>query len=209
MKEYQKIETLLMFDSEKRKFKRTFYDKTIQYLAPLSWYATEKIDGTNIRIYWNGKTFEIGGRTDKSQVPQKLLDIFQQKFNYDMEIIFEQLFGDKEVYLFMEGYGGKIQNGAYSCEERLIGYDVMINGYYIDKMSAKGIFEQLGLEFVPIFEVENLYDAIEFVKNHTNSILLPDNKMEGLVCVPTERIYDHQGNRVIVKIKNKDLMKVE
>lgn len=33
-------------------------------------------------------------------------------------------------------------------------------------------------------------------------------RQEGLVCVPTVRIYDHQGKRIIVKIKERDLLKV-
>ena len=57
----------------------------------------KKIDGTNIRIYWNGKRFEFGGRTDNAEIPKAIMKILETTFNYDMEIVFEQKFGNKEV----------------------------------------------------------------------------------------------------------------
>lgn len=208
MKEYQKIETLYKFDNDLKGYKEEFYNPIVEYLKDCKWVGTEKIDGTNTRVLWNGHNFEFGGRTDKAVLPKELLQLLQDTFNYDMEVLFEQKFGEKEVLLFMEGYAGKIQNGAYKGSEKIIGYDIMIEGTYLDKQVSEAIFESLGIKFVPMIEFSNLQVCIDFVKNHQQSIIQPESQMEGLVCFPAVRLYDHQGNRIIVKIKNKDLNKL-
>ena len=208
MKEYQKIETLYKFDNELKGYREEFYNPIVEYLKDCKWVGTEKIDGTNVRVLWNGHSFEFGGRTDKATLPKELLQILQNTFNYDMEILFEQKFGEKEVLLFMEGYAGKIQNGAYKGQESIIGFDIMIDDIYLDKNVSKRIFEELGIQFVPMTEFENLQTCIDFVKTHEQSIIQPESKMEGLVCFPALRLYDHKGNRIIVKIKGRDLTKI-
>ena len=208
MREYQKIESLYRFDAEKKGFVKEFYNPIVEYLKDLHWCGTEKIDGTNIRIYWNGIKFELAGRTDNAEVPKAIQEIFNEMFNADMEVIFEQRFGKKDVYLFCEGYGGKIQKGAYSCETKLIGFDIMIDDTYLDKENSQKIFKELGIEFVPVMAFENLQQAINYVENVEESIQCKGDKIEGLVCYPIKRIYDHQGNRIIVKIKKKDLAKL-
>lgn len=209
MEKYQKIETLYTFDNESKKFKKIFYNPIVKYLKDCEWYGTEKIDGTNVRILWNGHGFEFGGRTDEADLPKALRTLLANTFNYDMEVLFEQKFADKEVMLFMEGYAGKIQNGAYQGPENIIGFDIMIGGIYLDKNTSKQIFNELGLEFVPVLKFNNLQECIDYVYQNKQSIIQPQSKIEGLVCYPTQRIYDHMGNRIIVKIKNKDLAKLE
>lgn len=207
MEEYQKIETLFKFDNTTKKFTHEFYNPIVEYLRNCKWIGTEKIDGTNVRVFWNGKSFEFGARTNEGDLPKPIRELLQEKFNYDMEVTFEQKFGNKEVYIFFEGYAGKIQGGAYTGAEKLIAYDIKIGKYYLDRYVAKDIIESLGFNFVPMMEFNTLDDCIQFVKTHEQSIIQPESKMEGLVCLPTQRIYDHQGNRIIVKIKIRDLNK--
>ena len=210
MKEYQKIETLYKFDNTTHKFKNEFYNPIINYLKDCPWIVSEKIDGTNIRVHWDGHKVEWSGRTDSSQLPKEVESLLQETFG-ESEIIFEQNFGEKEVFLFMECYGGKIQGGLYGGKERLIGFDVMIGDTYLDKMVIKDIFDKFGVETVEFRVVPNLQVAIDFVKTYTAYSDHCDdkkNEIEGLVCVPAVRLYDHQGKRIIVKIKKKDLRKL-
>lgn len=209
MTEYQKIDNLYKFDIGTKSYIKEFYNPIVEYLKDMPWVGTEKIDGTNIRIHWDGYKFEIAGRTNKSKVPKEIQEIFKEKFNSDMEVIFEQKFGKKDVILFCEGYGGKIQNGAYDCETSLIGFDVMVNDVYLGKYEAKTIFEELGIDFVPVIIFGNLNQAIEYVLSRTQSIKHPTCALEGLVCVPIARIYDVNGKRVIVKIKGRELKKIK
>lgn len=209
MIEYQKIDNLYEFDIGAKRYIIKFHSPIVEYLKDVPWIGTEKIDGTNIRIHWDGYEFEIAGRTSKSDVPKEIQEIFKKKFDSDMEVIFEQKFGKKDVILFCEGYGGKIQNGAYDCETSLIGFDVMVNDMYLDKFEAKSIFEELGIDFVPMTIFANLGEAIKYVQEHSQSIKHPTCALEGLVCAPAVRIYDVNGKRVIVKIKGRELKKVK
>lgn len=209
MKEYQKIESIYKFDTSIKKFKKEYYNPIVEYLENNKWIGTEKIDGTNIRIYWNGKRFEFSGRTNKSEMPKEIMGILEEKFDYDMEIIFEQKFGNKEVYLFCEGYGGKIQGRAYDCEESIIGFDIMIENIYLEKEVSKQLFTEFGINFVKQIEFNNLKEAIDYVKNNDKSLEHFNCYLEGLVVYPIKRIYDHMGNRIIIKIKGRDLQKLE
>ena len=115
MKEYHKIETVFERDLEgsKKLIEGRYRDKTVEYLANCKWRFTEKIDGTNIRVYWDGHCVNFGGRTEKAQIPMHLLEYLNATFGgNENEEIFEQMFGDKEVILFGEGYGPKIQKGG-------------------------------------------------------------------------------------------------
>lgn len=211
MQEYQKIETLYKFDSATKKYKSEFYNDIVSYLSPLPWIASEKYDGTNIRVHYDGHRVEWSGRTDNSELPKEVSELLQNTFG-DSEIVFEQMFGDKDVILFMECYGGKVQGGIYGGLERLIGFDVMVNGTYLHKFSIKPIFDAFCVKTVEFFEVKSLNEAISYVKEgRLASDVQCDRKtrMEGLVCVPLLRLYDHQGKRIAVKIKIRDLEKLE
>ena len=114
MKEYHKIETLFERDEKTKKLIiGKFRNPTIEYLKDNTWTFTEKVDGTNIRIYWNGHNVTFGGRTDKAQIPAHLVNRLNELFNGETNAqMFEQMFGEKEVILFGEGYGHKIQKGG-------------------------------------------------------------------------------------------------
>lgn len=207
MKTYQKIESLYKFDSEMKRFRKEYFNPIVEYLENNKWYGTEKVDGTNVRVHWDGYSFDFKARTDEGDLPKEIRIVLSETFNKEMEITFEQKFGQKEVLLFMEGFGGKVQRGTYTLSERLIGFDIMIKDVYLDKEKSKEIFEELGLEFVPVIEFNNLNEAIKYVKENKNSIVDPNVKPEGLVCYPQQRIYNHKGERIIVKIKKRDLDK--
>ncbi len=65
MKEYHKIDSLFERDAGTKKLLvGQFKDLTIEYLKDCVWQFTEKVDGTNIRIFWDGHRVSFGGRTD-------------------------------------------------------------------------------------------------------------------------------------------------
>lgn len=211
MTEYQKIETLYRFNPEKKKYDPVFYNPIVDYLKDLPWIASEKIDGTNVRVHYDGYRVSWLGRADSSELPKEAEELLQKTFG-ESEIVFEQQFGAKDVILFMECYGGKIQGGAYGGSERLIGFDVMVNRIYLDKLTIAPIFDLFGIETVPFFEMPSIPDCVDWVfHRHSPSPHCEKGStpVEGLVCVPKARLYDHQGNRVCVKIKARDLRKTD
>ena len=205
--EYNKIETLYKRDMEgtKKLLEGTFRNPTVEFLKDNIWQFTEKIDGTNIRIYWDGHTVHFGGRTEKSQIPAQLLNYLTATFKTnEAEQIFEEKFGETPVIIFGEGYGPKIQNGgAYRSDVSFIMFDVLISGNYQSRESVEDIAKAFGVDVVPIILEGTLAAGVAFVKLHPDSTI-GTAKMEGLVGRPKIEMRDRCGKRIIVKIKWED-----
>jgi len=211
MKEYHKIETLFERDMEgsKKLIEGKFRNECVEYIKDNKWVFTEKIDGTNIRIFWDGHKVTMGGRTDNAQLPADLVQYIHDLFiTNESEQLFEQKFGATEVHLFGEGYGGKIQNGmAYSKEKKFIMFDVMVGDTFLSRENVEEIAKSFGCDIVPIILEGTLQEAIDYVKTSPNSTITNEVKeSEGVVGTPKARLLDFRGNRIIVKIKVKDFI---
>lgn len=208
MKEYHKIETLFNRDEKTKKLIQGSYrNDTFEYLKDNIWQFTEKVDGTNIRIYWDGHRVSFGGRTDNAQIPAHLINRLNDLFGGETnEQLFEQKFGECEVELFGEGYGIKIQNGGlYRDDVDFILFDVMINGNYQPRESVEDIAKYFGIDIVPIVLEGTLQDGVDYVLNNRKSIVAKNGaEIEGVVGRPKMELNDRTGKRVIVKIKYRD-----
>jgi hypothetical protein len=106
MKEYHKIQTVFMRTPES-KFKTLMEGHwafpEFEILKDIQWVWTEKIDGTNIRVMWNGAQVRFGGKTDDAQIPAFLLRVLQDRFTAErMKELFPEV---ADVCLYGEGYG--------------------------------------------------------------------------------------------------------
>lgn len=209
MHKYEKIETLFQRSTDGRKELDygVWRNPTVRMLKDIPWDWTEKVDGTNIRVYWNGHTVEFGGRTDAAQIPAPLVNRLNEIFGGETNAqIFEQMFEDREVHLFGEGYGNKIQ----ACGKQYIHdgvdfilFDVMIGDNYQPRDTVESVARAFGIKAVPSVGCGTLDEAVEYVRTNPDSFL-GDLKMEGVVCRPMRELLDRCGNRIIVKIKHKD-----
>lgn len=208
MIEYNKIETLWKrdMDGTKKLLEGEFRNPTVEFLKDNIWQFTEKVDGTNIRVYWDGHTVSFGGRTERAQIPTQLLDYLLATFKTnEAEQIFEEKFGETPVILFGEGYGPKIQKGGglYRGTVSFILFDVYISGNYQSRETIEDVAKSFGIDVVPII-LEGTIDAgVAFVKTHPKSTMGTAD-MEGLVGRPKVEMRDRCGKRVIVKIKWED-----
>ncbi len=77
MNEYHKIETLFVRDMEgtKKLIEGEYRHPLVEYLKDNIWIFTEKVDGTNVRVHWDGHTVVFGGRTDNAQMPTVLFGL--------------------------------------------------------------------------------------------------------------------------------------
>ena len=207
MKEYEKIETLYVRDDKTKKLvEGKFRNETVELLKDIDWEFTEKIDGTNIRIYWDGHKVSYYGRTDKAQIPSQLMNRLIELFGGDInEEMFEQKFGDMPVMLIGEGYGAKIQKGGgdYRTDNDFILFDVCINGNYQPRESVKDLANYFNIDVVPTIMIGKLQDGVDYVKSKPKS-KIGNADREGLVARPLKELKDRTGNRIIVKIKVKD-----
>ena len=208
MNQYHKIQTVFLRnpdDNYKSLLEGQFAKPEFEYLKDNIWVWTEKIDGTNIRIIWNGNKVSIKGKTDRANIPQHLL--------YKLEKIFSSAnlyntFEDTEICLYGEGYGFKIQKGSNYIQNdvNFILFDVKVGDIWLKRDTVEDIGKSLGVDVVPIIGKGTLQEAIELTRKGFASTISQNKEYiaEGLICKPEVDLIDRGGNRVITKIKYKD-----
>ncbi len=211
MKEYHKIETLFERDMEgtKKLIEGKFRNECVEYLKDNQWIFTEKVDGTNVRIHWDGHTVIFGGRTDSAQMPTRLVMTLNKLFlGITNEQLFEQKFGAEPITFYGEGYGAGIQSGgAYSKESEFILFDIRIGETFLARENIEEIAKIFNLKVVPIALTGTIQQAVDYIKNKPKSLIsIEENEMEGVVGTPKARLTDFRGNRVIVKVKVRDFI---
>ncbi len=207
---YSKIETLFerATDGSNRLIKGKFRSEAVAATANLEWEFTEKVDGTNIRVGWDGYKVSFGGRTERAQLPTPLLNRLTELFGgNEKEELFEQIFGEKEVVLFGEGYGAGIQKGGgYRSNQDFILFDVNVEGMWLLRESVEEIAKAFGIDVVPIAFYGTVWEAVDRVEKKPISLVAQDRNMvaEGYVGRAPAGLLDRCGNRLIVKVKVKD-----
>lgn len=185
----------------------------LAYLADVRWIFTEKVDGTNIRVIWDGHKPEFRGRTDRANFPPGLIEALTEMFP---EELFEQQFGSNSVILFGEGYGPGIQKGGgnYRADKSFILFDVKIGEWWLTRDKVEEIAGALGIDVVPIRMIYTLRGAIEkmarvplysVIPAAISGIDTPIFDAEGVVGTPAVPLFARNGARIIVKLKGCDL----
>lgn len=204
---YIKIDTPFERDNDgtKKLIEGKFRNETVEYLKDNKWLCSEKIDGTNIGVVWDGHKVSFQGRTERAQIPAPLVNKLNELFGGTVnEEMFEQKFGEMNVILYGEGYGPKIQKGGglYRDDVSFILFDVYLpdQNLWLKRDAVEDIAKSFGIDVVDIILTGTLQEAIDFVKTKPKSHIGTAN-MEGLVCRPTIEMLDRMGRRVITKIK--------
>lgn len=206
MKQYHKIQTVFLRDPS-TKFKTLlegeFALPEFLYLARNEWVFTEKVDGTNIRVMFDGSQITFGGKTDNAQIPAFLVARLQDIFLPQLEI-FKERFTDG-VCLYGEGYGAKIQKGGgnYRQDQDFVLFDVKIGDWWLERSSVEEIANTLKLDIVPITGTGTLYDMVEMTRRGFGS-RWGSFEAEGIVARPSIELKSRNGSRIITKIKHRD-----
>jgi len=206
MTEYHKIQTIFKRDMDHPQKKLIIGDWStpeFEALANCDWQFTEKIDGTNVRVIWDGEWIAYRGRTDRAVLPNDLLKHLDSTFAPLKEAFLNE-FGTKQVVLYGEGYGGKIQAGQKYCEKTgFILFDVRIGHWWLTRESVKDIGGRFGLPVVPWRGNGTLWEAVEAARDGIQSVF-GDFEAEGYVARPSVELLDRSGQRIIAKIKCRD-----
>ena len=203
--EYHKIQTVYLRDPE-TKFKTLlewqYSLPEFEYLARNEWTFTEKVDGTNIRVMWDGSGLSYGGKTDNASIPAPLVHHLRSAFDDKAE-----LFGDifeNGVCLYGEGFGGKIQAaGKLYGDIDFVLFDVRVGDVWLRRESVEDIAKQLQIPVVPIIGVGTLPQMVEMARRGFDS-QWGNFPAEGIVARPSVDLFDRLGKRVITKIKTRD-----
>lgn len=210
MREYQKINSVFKRDEKGQLIDGDWACPEFGYLAELDWRWTEKVDGTNVRVYLyhtdqNAPVVQFGGRTDNAQMPtflyDRLADIFTAS---DLEAAFPD---SQSATLYGEGYGRKVQKGAGNYNPEgcdFILFDVRVGDWWLQPEDVADVAEKLGLRTVPVIGTFTLNEAIAKVRCKRVQSAWENVRIEGIVGTPTVPLFNRKGERIIVKVKGRD-----
>ena len=221
--EYQKINTLFKRDSNNVIMPDEWADPMFEYLANTKWEATEKVDGTNIRIIIAPPAtedapvgVEFRGRTDAAQIPGHLLKRLEELFpvNKMTEQFNPAVRPIKDtIVLYGEGYGEKIQSGGRYTKggADFILFDIRVGDWWLLRDKVEDIAAVLGIEVVPLVGYMTIPEAIEHVRRGFTSQIAADPTLpaEGLVLKTPMGLLDRTGHRIVAKVKTVDFRKLE
>ena len=172
-------------------------------LSDLDWKWTEKVNGTNVRIIWDGHKVDIGGRTDDAQMPLILVRLLRNMFTEEM---LETQFHDAKVTLYGEGYGAKVSagSGVYSPDPSFIMFDANVAGWWLEPSSLDELGAQMGIPVVPPVLTGSIDEAIGLVRDRQFRSAWGNFQPEGLVGKPPLGLMGRDGDRLLIKLKAKD-----
>lgn len=202
MKEYPKINSIFKRD-ENGKFIGEYSLPEFEYLKNNKWVFTEKIDGTNIRVVWDGDKISFGGKTDNAQIPVFLFGKLQEIFTKEK---MREVFKKDCVCLYGEGFGARIQKGGGKYIKDgvdFILFDIKIGGWWLKREAIEEIADKLRIRVVKIIGSGTLQEAIGLAKRGFKSEF-GDFVAEGIVLKPEIELFARNGERIITKVKHKD-----
>ena len=204
MNTYHKIQTIFKRNPEtknKTLLIGNYSTPEFEYLKDNKWAFTEKVDGTNTRIMFDGK-ISFGGKTDNAQMPSELVNNLHEKFLPKIEIF--ESFNSIEVCLYGEGFGPKIQTGGkYRDDQGFVLFDVKIGRWWLQRTDVEDVGKRFGVDVVPIVGCGTLKDLISLVEKGFCSTW-GDFIAEGVVARPSTELKTRSGHRIITKLKYKD-----
>lgn len=172
------------------------------------WDVEEKIDGTNIRVFFKDGQVRFGGRTKDAQIPCHLLDFLQSHFTPERLL---SVFPDKDghgsdLILFGEGFGPKIQSGSYySDKPGFCLFDVKVGPWWLEKHAVRSIAKDLEVFSPPYIGIMTEEEIVLYTKKKGNSVLAKDSHiMEGVICRPKKQMLFRNGDPIMYKLKCKE-----
>jgi len=207
MNQYHKIQTVFLRnpdDNYKTLLEGQFALPEFEYLQDNDWIFTEKVDGTNIRVIFDGSDIEFRGKTDNAQIPEFLLKRLEDTFLPKKEL-FSESFPDG-VCFYGEGYGARIQKGGGNyisdgCDFVL--FDIKIGEWWLQRTTLVDIADEFCVPYVPVVGIGTLWDMVNRVRNGFNSVW-GDFPAEGLVAKPVVELQARNRKRIVEKLKHKD-----
>ena len=206
---YPKIHTVWKRDERGLIIPGEYALPEVEYLAPLDWTWTEKIDGTNIRLHWDGEKVTLGGRTDNAQIPATLVDYvidvgLMMPARWEAAFLIDGEPAPADVTLYGEGYGAGIQKGGGYGTPSFIAFDCLVGDWWLKPDDLADVAKRLGTGVVPSLGTSRLNIMYDWVADNTLRSQWPDVDIEGVVGRPLVELKNRRGERITVKLKVKD-----
>lgn len=176
-----------------------------EILADKDWTWTEKVNGTNVRIIWDGHKVRIGGRTDDAQMPLILVEWLQERFP---EELLESQFHSTPAVLYGEGHGARVVpgSGVYGAEPGFVLFDARVADWWLLPEGLENLAAQMGIPVVPQALKSGIFEAIKLITDQNFRSHWGNFQPEGLVGKPPAGLCGRDEDRLMVKIKPKDFL---
>lgn len=200
---------LLIPSEVKADYDKVYRNSSLLYLENNYWNFKRKLDGQNMRVYWNGEQTLWNGKSDAFQCGAELTEYMNETF---LEELFEEHFGrDVDVVLYGEHMGPKVQGNELELKKsEFVLFDVWLQGHWLCPEAI--------VEVAKNFNIKTCYDYMMY----DNDVAKYEEKLttlidrvaygnydgwEGIVATPVVDLRDSSGNRIVVKIKNRDYLR--
>jgi len=204
--EYPKIETL--FDRNEDFTVDRDRLRLPEFALVTAWHVTEKIDGTNVRVWWDGSRVSFHGRTASAQMPTFLLSYLQATFT---DVALTAVFRDaSEVWLFGEGYGGRIQKDGskYRGDVAFRLFDVKVGDWWLRWPDVEDVARKLSIETAPVLGTFSMDQIVALVEGGGESVVAQQEgagrQWEGVVARTEPLLFTRRGDRLMWKLKTRD-----
>ena len=193
---------ILYVPTQKDNLLEYYQNPLFWYLSTLKWTYKRKLDGSNLRVKWDGNRVIWHGKTNKFGGFKGLAEYMAETFP---EEIFEEKFGrEKTVLLFGEYMGPRIQGNELGLEEReFILFDVKIGNSWLAPENVEAVAKYFWLKTYADFGERDEDTLLNLISRVAGGEF---KDWEGIVCSPSVPCLQPNGGRVICKIKNKDYL---
>jgi len=177
-----------------------------------TWRVSEKVDGTNVRIYFcthpDGHEINFAGRTSAAILQEPLLSYLKKTFTSPALQEIAKDMGTSTFVLYGEGYGPKIQavGKNYREDQGFILFDGMNqNQRFASRSALKTIADKLCIPVVPDLGIMTEKQIVDFVKSKPLSqCSITPHTIEGIVARAEPTVYFENGIPIMFKLKCKD-----
>lgn len=209
MTPYPRIPNLYQRDHDTNRLTVEFSTPEFGYLWDAPWEATEKLDGTNVRLILDEDgEYQVKGRSSTSQLPPLLLDHCR-----GLEAAVRAEFADgTEMCLYGEGVGPRIQKGGerYGDHQHYRLFDVKVGRWWLTRDQVQQVGDALGVPVAPYIGTMTLRDAVSAWSDGSQppGSLIFDGAPEGWVLRPAGDLRHRDGSPIRVKLKERDFGKL-
>jgi hypothetical protein len=183
-------------------------------------FALEKVHGTSAHIRYKHHTpegeFDVNAEELTFFSGGEKYENFVLLFNQPQLLNLLSSFGQDEIIIYGEAYGGKQQGmrDTYGPELKFVAFDVRMNGNWVNVPQAEMLVNYCKLEFVSYARIKVTLeeldkqrdaDSVQAIRNGMGE----GHKREGIVIRPIEETYDDRGDRIITKHKRNEFMETK
>lgn len=207
---YHKINSIFKRDPVTNKF--IFGEYAVpehEFLKDNLWEFVEKVDGTNMRIVFDGESVVIGGRSNNANLNANLVKKINAHYTVErLKELFPDAHDVNPLYLCGEGYGAGIQKGSYYIPNDVdfILFDVWFGNMWLERKNVIDIANKLGIKYVQTYQVDTLDNYLKTYAEKPVPSFLYNGPAEGVVAKPVVELRTRRGDRVITKIKTVDFV---